>query len=551
MKEHKNKKYNAYFSLEIAIKHEIKSYAGGLGILAGDTLKSAADMGVNLLGITLLYKNGYFKQSLDPQTGEQIEKPDTWDYKNILILEKPKFSYIVEGRQVQAQIWRYDLVGLGGHISPIYFLDVDLESNNQEDRYTNTNLYSGYEHTRIRQEMLLGIGGVKAMEALGIDINKYHLNESHAAFAAFELKDSTDGSDISDKIVFTTHTPVKHGHRGYTADTYYQYLDPKYHKYLDTSLANKKGKILLTDICFENSCYANAVAKKHQEVTKGMFPDRKLDFITNGIHHLSWISPNIAKIFDEYLPIWRSQPEVLRNAFLVPDTDLKSAHLEDKKSLVELINQTNENKFEKNVFTIGFARRSDAYKRPDFILRDLARLKTIAQNNGGLQIVFAGKAFFNVAQMEEVIKYIYKESKLEKESLKIAYLEDYNMNISKFMLAGSDIWLNTPIRPLEASGTSGMKAALNGVPNFSVVDGWWVEGWIEGVTGWAIGDENSKLGDEDYELDQLYKVLETKILPTFKDQNKWATIQKQAIAMNASYFNTNRMLKEYIAKAYF
>ena len=171
MKEHKNKKYNAYFSLEIAIKHEIKSYAGGLGILAGDTLKSAADMGVNLLGITLLYKNGYFKQSLDPQTGEQIEKPDTWDYKNILILEKPKFSYMVEGRQVQAQIWRYDLVGLGGHISPIYFLDVDLESNNQEDRYTNTNLYSGYEHTRIRQEMLLGIGGVKAMEALGIDIN--------------------------------------------------------------------------------------------------------------------------------------------------------------------------------------------------------------------------------------------------------------------------------------------------------------------------------------------------------------------------------------------
>jgi len=545
-----NKKYNAYFSLEISIIPEIKSYAGGLGILAGDTLKSAADMGVDMVGVTLLYKHGYFKQELDSETGEQLEKPDTWDYENILTLLKPRFKYIVEGREVEAQIWKYDLLGLNGHIVPIYFLDVDLESNYQEDRYTNLNLYSGYDQTRIRQEMLLGIGGVKAMEALKIKINKYHLNESHAVFAVLELKDKKHGQDVSKQLVFTTHTPVRHGHRGYTVDTYYHYLDPKYHSYLDIKLANSEGKILLTDICFKNVSYTNAVAKKHQEVTKKMFPGHEIDFITNGIHHLTWVSPNIAQVFDEYLPIWKLQPEVLRNAFLIQDGDLQNAHQKDKQSLIKLINQTSVNTFYEDFFTIGFARRSDAYKRPDFILSDIPRLVEIAKKYNGLQLVFAGKAFFDVYQMEGVIEYIYTESKVKREFLKIHYLQNYDMNISKLMLAGSDIWLNNPVRPLEASGTSGMKAALNGVPNFSVVDGWWVEGLVDGVTGWAIGDENLHINDESYELDQLYQVLEKKILPSFKNQTEWVKIQKQAISMNASYFNTHRMLKEYVVKAY-
>jgi len=540
---------NAYFSLEISIKPEIKSYAGGLGILAGDTLKSAADMDTNMAGITLLYKNGYFKQKLDPHTGEQLEEPDTWDYENILTLLEPTFEMIIAGNKVEGRIWKYDLIGLNGHRVPVYFLDVDLPQNDQEDRYANTNLYSGYEHTRIRQEMILGIGGVKALEALGYNVNKYHLNESHAAFAAFELKDKNGGVDVSDKIVFTTHTPVLHGHRGYNAPTYYHYLDQKYHQYLNTNLAGENGKILLTDICFENTCYTNAVAKKHREVSQGMFPGREIDFITNGIHHLTWVSPNMAGLFDTYLPIWKREPEVFRNAYLIPDQEIMMAHKNDKKALVEYVNSTTGNDFKEDVFTIGFARRSDAYKRPDLILRDIERLRGIAEKYDGLQIVFAGKAFFNVAQMEGIIEKIYQVAQAEKGKLKVAYLENYDMNVSRLMLAGSEIWLNNPLRPLEASGTSGMKAALNGNPNFSVVDGWWVEGLVEGVTGWAIGDENSDY-DENYEAEQIYTKLENTILPAFKNQAEWVKIQKNAISMNASYFNTHRMLKEYIAKAY-
>lgn len=542
----------AYFSMEIGLKTNMKTYAGGLGILAGDTLKSCADKGLDMVGISLLYKYGYFKQNVDDTSGEQKELHDNWDYKGNLRLLDEKVELEILGKKVIIQVWEHRIIGNGGHEVSVYFLDTDTDDNEQDFRYVSYSLYTRYENTRMLQEIVLGAGGVLVLERLGLNITKYHLNESHAAFAVFPLEEKLqDKQEVKRRIVFTTHTPVKHGHRGYDVGTYKRYLPERWFSMLDQSL-EKDGKLLLTDICLTNANYANGVSKKHREVTSDMFDGHKIDYVTNGIHHLSWVTKSFEELYDSHFSSWKANPLDLRNAVRISNQEIYEAHQKEKEELIHYIQGETKERLYSNVFTIGFARRVDTYKRSDFILRDIERLKYIAGKFPGVQIVFAGKAFPDDYQNESTIERIYKLAKEYLPHLNVVYLEDYSMEISKKMVGGCDIWLNNPLRPLEASGTSGMKAALNGVPNFSVVDGWWVEGCIEGITGWAIGNENGNMGNESYELNELYNKLENVILPTYYfDSKKWIEIQKNAIAMNASYFNTHRMIDEYITKAYF
>ncbi len=542
----------AYFSMEIALNSSVKSYAGGLGILAGDTLKSAADMGLDMVGITVLYKYGYFKQELEPETGKQIEKNDNWDYQNILELLPQKTEIEIEGRKVVIQVWKYAIKGINGHVVPVYFLDTDLKENHEEDRYASFSLYSKFDHTRIRQEVILGAGGVLALNAIGHEIfDNYHLNESHAAFAVFPLLDILQSKEkVRSHVVFTTHTPIKHGHRGYEVGTYKHYLPSNWHGYLENKLI-KEGRILLTDICLEYAKYINGVARRHGQVSREMFPGNEIDHVTNGIHVGTWLSDPLAEVFDKYLSDWRQDPKLLRNAMAIADKDLDDAHKQSKQNLLDLVEQKTAQQLDLNIFTIGFARRVDGYKRPDFIFSDLNRLQYIARKFHGLQLIFAGKAYPDTESMEAIISKIYLLGKYIEGDLKVVYLPNYDMDIGKLMVGGSDIWLNNPIKPLEASGTSGMKAAANGVPNFSILDGWWPEGWVEQETGWSIGTDVGQASNHEIELNDLYYKLENEILPTFYfNTQKWLELQKQAIAIDGSYFHTHRMLGEYLQKAY-
>ena len=399
--------------------------------------------------------------------------------------------------------------------------------------------------------MLLGIGGIKALEELKIKPTKYHLNESHAAFGVLELLKKY-GKNTKQKLVFTTHTPAEHGHKKMSLDSLKYYLGD-YFRYINKDLFID-NVLNLTTFCLDNAGYSNAVAQRHSEISGKMFSSYKIDYVTNGINSNYWVSNENKKIFNTYIKDWQNRPDALRNSHLIPDRDLIKSHSISKQNLIDYVKKHTHHELRKDVFTIGFARRVDGYKRSNLIFKDIDRLRYIAKRHGGLQLIFSGKAYFNYGPAEEVIKNIYALSKEDFKYLKVVYLEDYSIEISKLMTAGVDCWLNNPIKPLEASGTSGMKAALNGVPNFSTIDGWWVEGCIEGVTGWSIGEDynvNSQT-DEQYELDNMYHKLDSEILKIYQTNlSKWLKIKKNAIALNANYFNTHRMMSEYINKAYF
>ena len=542
--------FTAYFSMEIALRPDMKTYSGGLGILSGDTLKSCADLGLNMAGVTLLYKNGYFKQSIDPDSGKQVESNDEWDYKNKLVDTNKTFHITIENRDILVKLWKYDIVSKS--TVPVYFLDTNLPENDYEDQAICFNLYSKYDNTRLKQEIMIGVGSVMALQTLGYDIaDKYHLNESHATFAIPYLEKVLGNHEkAAQKIVFTTHTPLEHGHKKYAFDTLRPQLGDELTNIMQTNNEDK-SIVNLTKYCLDNCIYSNAVARKHSEVMHKMFPTKHIDYITNGVHTYTWVAPATAEVFDKYCPDWRLDPSDLRNAMNIPEYEMRTLHTTNKKRLFEMVEQRLGKKFSTDKFTIGFARRVDGYKRQNFIFKDLDRLCRIAQKFGGLQFVFAGKAYPDTAGPDSTLAEVYRLSQRTDLPIDIVYIPDYDMTTSEYMVAGVDIWLNNPLRPLEASGTSGMKATLNGVPNFSVVDGWWVEGIQENETGWAIGDENSHMGNEEYELNDLYGKLEHIILPTYHyDTKKWLEIQKQAIAINASYFNTQRMVTEYLTKGY-
>jgi glycogen phosphorylase len=588
---HPPKRFVGYFSMEIALENAMPSYSGGLGVLAGDTIRAAADIRLPMVAVSLLYRKGYFRQVL-ADDGTQTEEPVEWEVEKFLTEQAPRVTVTLENRKVELRAWLYAAKGVRGYEVPIYFLDADLPDNDPVDRALTGSLYGGDPFYRLSQEILLGIGGVRMLRALGhTELMRYHMNEGHAALLTMELleeeakragRNSIRGEDIEKvraKCVFTTHTPVPAGHDKFPVE-YLTRLFPDQSKFFDVKdassvdlvrtilqveqdypdlleAARHGASVNMTYLALSLSNFVNGVAKLHGEVSRRMFPNVPIEAITNGVHAATWASPAFRDLFDRYIPSWREDNYSLRGALGLPPEDVWSAHLLAKHDLFETVRKKTGLKLDPEAFTIGFARRATGYKRADLILRDLDRLRQIAKNAGAFQIVYAGKAHPRDGGGKEIIKHIFKAKKALKKNVSIIFLEDYNLEIGGKITAGCDLWLNTPQYPLEASGTSGMKAALNGVPSLSILDGWWVEGHIEGVTGWSIGDSHRRdpepdtVADNVADAESLYSKLESVILPLFyEDRNRYLSVMQHAIAINGSFFNTQRMVQQYITDAY-
>lgn len=550
----------AYFSMEIGFNDQIKTYSGGLGVLAGDTLKSSVDLHMPLIGVTLIHKKGYFKQRID--NGNQIEEEDSWKIDEYLTPLDNIVSVNISGREVKIKAYQYNLKGISDNHLPIILLDTDVDGNSDFDKTLTKHLYGGDRYYRLCQEVILGIGGAKMLKSLGYDtIYTYHMNEGHAALLILELmiqlKEQFQDKSLEEitqlvkkKCVFTTHTPVPAGHDSFEHNLAIEVLQ-NYPKDI-LNLIDINTELNMTHLALKFSRFVNAVARKHGQVSREMFPGYNITSITNGVHSRTWVSNELKKVFDRNISMWNESPEFLREALKINDQEIFEAHQESKQKLVDYINQKYEANFNKDTFTIGFARRATGYKRAFLLLKDIQRLEQISHEKGGIQIVFGGKAHPHDHQGKEYIKHLLELKNKIKGDIKFVYLENYDMPLAKIMIPGVDLWLNTPLRPNEASGTSGMKAAHNGVPSLSVLDGWWLEGCIEGITGWSIGESYTE-GQDQNEIDSksIYEKLE-KIIPLYYHQrHEWISIMKHCISVNASYFNTHRMVKEYVSKSYF
>ncbi|MDZ7302212.1 MAG: alpha-glucan family phosphorylase [candidate division KSB1 bacterium] len=557
----------AYFSMEIGLHERIHTYSGGLGVLAGDTIRSAADLEVPTVAVTLLYRKGYFHQKLEAD-GWQREEPDSWAVEDFLE-EMPQRTWVlVEGRTVHLRCWRYDVKGASGFTVPVYFLDADLPENYEWDRTLTHFLYGGDEHYRLCQEVILGIGGARMLRALGHEnIRSFHMNEGHAALLTLELLDEEakragrksfteeDRQAVRNQCVFTTHTPVPAGHDRFPIDLARRVLGERDDFFSLEGVLYEENTLNMTNLALNLSRYVNGVARKHGEVSQLMFAGYSIDAITNGVHAATWVSEPFQELFDRHIPLWRQDNFCLRSALSIPKQEIWEAHMRAKKRLIDFVNRETGDSMDENVLTIGFARRATTYKRGDLLFQDLERLRRIAAAAGKIQVIYAGKAHPRDHGGKELIKRIFQAKQALANEVKIAYLENYNMALGAMITAGVDIWLNTPEPPMEASGTSGMKAALNGVPNLSVLDGWWIEGHIEGLTGWAIGEAARGKGeDRDHSLDapSLYDKLEKIVLPLFYgDRERFIAVMIYSIAINGSFFNTHRMVQEYVLNAYF
>lgn len=546
----------AYFSMEIGLNGDMPTYSGGLGVLAGDTIKSAADLNVPMVAVSLVHEKGYFSQKL-LKDGWQEEIPSSWRMEEFLEPLDVQVIVNIEGREVRIKPWRKIVRGAKGSDVPIIFLDTNVPGNSDYDKTLTSFLYGGDNNKyRFAQEMILGIGGLRMLNALGYTgIKKYHMNEGHASLLTLELYKGVDSQNleaIRHRCVFTTHTPVPAGHDRFDIGLVREVMP--YFPFGIRDLIDSDNKVNMTLIGLYFSNYVNGVAKKHGEVSQEMFPNYPIHSITNGVHSATWTSPEMQELFDRFIPEWRIDPFTLRYAAGIPHDDIIDTHYENKKILMSEINARNSVKWSPDIFTIGFARRATSYKRPDLVFFDVERLNKIAEEHGEIQFVFAGKAHKNDTQGKELIKHLFALRDTLGDKIKMIYLDDYDMHLAKILIPGVDVWLNTPMRPKEASGTSGMKAAHNGVPSLSILDGWWLEGCIEGVTGWSIGDRKPVLNEAAQtvkDADSLYEKLENIIIMFYNDKIAWAKIMKYAIVINASFFNTHRMVSQYVLKAYF
>ncbi len=555
----------AYFSMEIGLTAEIPTYSGGLGVLAGDTIKTAADLNIPLVAVTLISRKGYFRQNIDDQ-GLQQESPNQWDPETLLECLPGKTLITIEGRDVKVQAWLYRVTSPSRGQVPVLFLDTDIHGNADEDRRITDHLYGGDETYRLKQEIVLGIGGARILDQLGFSIRKYHMNEGHASLLTLELlarsrrpledtwdeRNAWNTREVISKCVFTTHTPVQAGHDQFSYDLIERTLDHEIPLDLLKELGGQDN-LNLTLLAMNLSQYVNGVAKKHGEVSQAMFPGFEIHAITNGIHPFTWTSPYFVNLFSHYLPSWATEPELLVRVDSIPDEEIWEAHCGAKAYLFQYIAETCDVQLDPDILTIGFARRVATYKRADLIFTDIERLLRIGE--GKLQLVFGGKAHPHDQPGKELIHHITQNIKHYQDRIRMVYLPNYNMEVAARLIPGVDLWLNNPMRPLEASGTSGMKAAINGVPNFSVLDGWWIEGHIEGITGWAIGpppNGNSITQNHtDDDVEDLYLKLEKIIIPLYyADRPGWIRVMKNAIGKNAYYFNTHVMMRRYVTEAY-
>jgi starch phosphorylase len=552
----------AYLSMDVAIDSDIPTYSGGLGILAGDMLRSAADLGMPMVAVTLLHRKGYFDQRLDAQ-GNQLESPSKWSPENRLEAMPQRVAIPIEGRNVSVRAWRYPFRGATGHMVPLLLLDTDLDDNDPKDRILTDHLYGGDEHYRLCQEAILGLGGLAMLRALGYsNLRVFHMNEGHSALitvalleerAATHPKQGVTDAEIEavrQQCVFTTHTPVPAGHDRFHANLIHQVLGERYADLLG-QLGVLNSDLNMTELALRLSRYANGVSLRHGEVSRDMFPQYAIDAITNGVHAVAWTSAPFAALYDRAVPEWRRDNCYLRYAVGIPQEEIRQAHAQAKKDLFQQVRWLTGTHLDESIFTLGFARRATAYKRADLLFTDVDRLKQIAHSAGPLQLIYAGKAHPRDEGGKAIIRRIFEAAAALANDSRVVYLENYDMALGKLICSGVDVWLNTPLRPQEASGTSGMKAALNGVPSLSVLDGWWIEGHVEGVTGWSIGEPNGADNDPEIEVQSLYAKLEQVILPLFyKEPGKFTKVMRSAIAINGSFFNTQRMVFQYLRNAY-
>ncbi|SNZ14315.1 alpha-glucan family phosphorylase [Hydrogenobacter hydrogenophilus] len=548
----------AYFVMELGLEDRIPTYSGGLGTLIGDTLYSFADLGIPAVCITLLYKKGYTLQKITPH-GMQLDFDAFWDYKKILKPIDAEVEVYFGERKQKVRAWEYTIRGKGE--IKVIFLDADLPQNDPDIRKLNERLYFDDGLYRLRQEILLGIGGYRVLKALGYNIGVYHQNESHSALLVVELlRELKDVEKVRNKCVFTTHTPVEAGHDKFPIDMIKEEL--KMYDHINWDEEAIDGFLNLSALAFKYSCKANAVSYKHmfvsQRIFQGINAKCELDYVTNGVYHKRWIHPEIKELFDEYIPGWDDNPILLNQVYRIPSELILKKHNKIKNELINYINKNTDAGFSDDVLTIGIARRITAYKRNNLILKDIDRLIYIAEHFGDVQIVFAGKAHPKDTMGKEMIADIISKIKTVKgrtNKLKIAFLENYSIDMAKLLVSGCDVWLNNPKRPYEACGTSGMKAAMNGVINFSTWDGWWLEGGIEGINGWGIGPkphwlDMSESNDEE-DLEDIYGKLAYVILPMYyTNKDEWVHMMENSIATVGPYFNTHRMVSEYISKIY-
>jgi len=576
----------AYFCAEFGVHESLPIYSGGLGVLAGDHCKTASDLGLPFVAVGLWYTQGYFKQKVD-YTGKQIAVPDRLPQSEApllfagtggsdLIIEVP-----VANRQVRVRIWRVEV----GRIS-IFLLDPDVEGNSWEDRGICTGLYGGDREARIRQEILLGVGGVRALGALDISPTRWHMNEGHAAFMGFEriramvqagLEFTTAWPAQADSSIFTTHTPVPAGNEVFRADLVTKYLpdmaagmglDPAGMVQLAREDGAPYGLVAMTPLALRFSHRANGVSRLHGAVARSMwakqFPGVDVDrvpitSVTNGVHTATWVAPTLAALFSRYLgPKWLEHvddPAIWEAIDTIPDDELWAVHAGLKQKLIETANASAfiVGKLNPSALTIGFARRFATYKRAMLFFRDADRARRIlGDREHPVQIVFAGKAHPADTGGQGLIQSIVAEARSANFAGHLVFLPGYDLALARTLVQGVDMWLNNPERPQEASGTSGEKAALNGVPNCSIRDGWWDEGF-NGGNGWAFG---AAVGNDAVDSAELYDVLQDEVIPAYFDRDtggissRWVAVMKESIRSLAPAFSAQRMVKEYTERLY-
>jgi starch phosphorylase len=553
----------AYLTMEVALENRLRNYAGGLGVLAGDILRSAADLSLPMVGVSLLSDKGYFNQEIID--GKQMAISDT-DYDFSRLTKVPQTVIVRIGNEnVTIGAWEYLLHGIGGAVVPFYFLDSDFPENSPTNRLIADRLYGGDDDYRFRQEMVLGIGSVKLLKALGYSgLDKFHLNEGHSSLAAAHIFSDylASGMDqkralknTKDKVVFTNHTPVRAGNDAFGWDMVKKY----YSDYCNIESFSHSEVLDMNDLGMGLSGFVGGVSRSHSRILRQMHPGSKITYINNGVDPNYWTSGSMSLVFDKYVPGWRQDNSKLSRATRIPLEVISQAHAQSKQELIDLIAARTGVKFFSSQMIIGFARRFASYKRPQLIFHDIDRLLAISDRYP-VQLVFAGKAHPKDEIGQEIMSKILKIISANTEKLRAVFLEDYDLDLARVIISGSDVWLNNPLPPLEASGTSGMKAAVNGVPQISTYDGWWVDGYKKGKTGWIFGSKGCgpEYSQGDYEnlLEQdsrdFYRVLEGDVLPLYYNINpdKWLKICRSCVAFNGNKFSSQKTVSAYRHRAY-
>jgi starch phosphorylase len=541
--------------MEIGLESAMPTYAGGLGVLAGDTVRAAADLRLPMVAISLVHRHGYFRQQLDSH-GVQTESPSQWTPESILEELPPRVRIPLEGMTVCVRAWLYRVRGITGGEVPVYLLDTALSENTPQHQRLTDVLYGGDDRYRLCQEAVLGLGGVAMLEALGhSELIVHHMNEGHSALLALALleRQPAGGSAalqaVRDRCVFTTHTPVPAGHDQFPISLVHAVLGAERAARLDAIGCTSDGTVNMTHLGLHFSHYVNGVAMRHGQISRGMFPGYPIASVTNGVHAATWAAPAFGDLYDRHISDWRIANANLRYAISIPTPEIRAAHLCCQRELFAEIERRTGVKLQEQALTLGFARRVTAYKRSDMLLSDPSRLARIAEL-GPMQIIYAGKAHPRDGTGREMIRRILARASELAGRVQVLYLEEYDMALAKLLVAGVDLWVNTPQKPQEASGTSGMKAAINGVPSLSVLDGWWIEGHVEGVTGWSIGDNYEAELDPDREAVLLYQKLEEVASAFHRRPDAYSGIMRYAIALNGSFFNAQRMVEQYVQSAY-